>query len=323
MLKSITLKLSKIKYRGSSIGDDIRVEIEILDTFLRVDKRIKSGTTAAINQGIGRFETDRGLFQADMVITVIEKDLLFNDAAKVRRVLKINTTSVQPQQFIFDVRINETRSASNKFWGKAAAVFEITLEANVADAIRYVTDDGDGWLKVILDDKQTEVSLPAYLKVRVSNSNNKREYFTILEGPYRGKTSSVKLREDGFSRFMVEAQHEPMIRAKYSISQKTFILKNRKYKTVDYRGSLWRKGVYDIEIPDYPHKGGRNYLDKSPRALTWFRIGHSGDRYLHTGLFSLGCMTIVEPKRWMEIYNVLIRARKGDFLSVGTVEIID
>mgnify|MGYP001610025410 FL=1 len=58
MTKSIRLKLLKIKYSGDSIGDDIRVEIGILDQFLRVDKIIKVGKTTEINKEIVRFETD-------------------------------------------------------------------------------------------------------------------------------------------------------------------------------------------------------------------------------------------------------------------------
>ena len=34
-------------------------------------------------------------------------------------------------------------------------------------------------------------------------------------------------------------------------------------------------------------------------------------------------MTIIETTRWMEIYNALIKARKGDLKNVGTVEVID
>lgn len=81
--------------------------------------------------------------------------------------------------------------------------------------------------------------------------------------------------------------------------------------------------MYDIEIPDYPHRGGRIYLSQAKRSMTWFRIGHSGERYLHAGGYSLGCMTVVEIKHWMEIYNAVIKARKGDFMSVGALEVID
>jgi len=246
----------------------------------------------------------------------------FND---VGRTNGINTTLVNPQQFVFEVQVRETHSIFGKFWGRAVAVFEIALEAEVSDAIKYVPDEDEmqGWLKVRLEEDKSIESLPAYLKVKVERADAKREYFTILEGPYRGKSASVELRDNDSSWFITGVRHEPIIRAKYSISQKTFILRGKKYKTVDYPGSPWQKGLYDIELPDYPHQGGRNYLDQSKRAMTWFRIGHGGERYLHAGGRSLGCITVIETKRWMEIYNALIKARKGDFTSVGVLDVID
>ncbi len=213
-----------------------------------------------------------------------------------------------------------------KFWGTKTAIFEITLEAEILETIRYVPDldESQGFLKVKFKEyKYKEEFLPAYLKLKIEQTDAKREYFTILEGPYRGRLASVELRRDGSSWLISGVKHEPMARAKYSISKKTFILNGKKYKTVDYPGSPWQKGIYDIEIPDYFHKGGRNYLDQSKRAGTWFKIGHSGERYLHAGGRSLGCMTVVEVKRWMEIYNALIKARKGDFISVGVLEVVD
>ena len=313
----------KIKYSGDSIGRDIRVEIKILGKFLRVDKRIEPGTTAEIDREVGRFETDRGLFQAEVFITVIEKDFLFNDVGNTNGSVKINTTLSKPQQFVFEAQVKETRSIFGKFWGTKTTVFEIMLEVEVSDATHYVPDEGDGWLKVVLEDKYSEESLPAYLKVKVDRSDAKREYFTILEGPHRGRPASVILQDDGSSQFITGIRHEPMIRAKYSISQETFILNGKKYKTTDYPEAPWEKGLYDIEIPDSPHKGGRNYLNQSKRAMTWFRIGHDGERYLHAGGLSLGCITVIETGRWIEIYNALIKARKGDFMSVGVLEVID
>ena len=114
-----------------------------------------------------------------------------------------------------------------------------------------------------------------------------------------------------------------MARATYSISKKLFTLNNKKYKTEDDPKNPWEKGLYDIEIPDCAHSGGAEYEDEAPRAKTWFKIGHTGERYLHTGSVSLRCMTIKEIDKWMEIYNILIKARKGDFMSVGVLEIID
>jgi len=323
MLKSIRLKLLNIKYSGDSVGRDIRVEIEVLGKFLRIDKRIKPDTTEEINREVGRFETDRGLFQAEVFITVIEKDFLFNDVGSTKGNIKISTVVAKPQQFVFKVQVRESRSIFDKFWGTKTAVFEITLEAEASDAIKYVPDESDGWLKVVMEDKPLEESLPAYLKIKVDRNDAKREYFTILEGPHRDRPASVILQDDGSSQFITGVKHESMARAQYSISQKTFILKGKKYKTTDYPETPWEKGLYDIEIPDAPHKGGENYLSQSKRAKTWFRVGHNGERYLHAGGFSLGCITIIEANRWTEICNNLIKMRKGDFMSVGVLEVVD
>jgi len=327
MVKIIQLKVSKIKYSGNSIGDDIRVEVGVLDKFLHVDKRIRVGTTAQINREVGRFETDRKSFKANISIAIIEKDLLFNDVGNVNGGVKINTVATKPQKFVFEVHIRETRSILGKFWGKRKGVFEITLAAEVLDTIMYVPDlDLDkarGFLKVTLEDDKSIESLPAYLKVKMERTDAKKEYFTILEGPYRGRPASVEFKKGSSSWFVTDVSHEPMIRAKYSISQKIFILNGKKYQATDHPKTPWEKGIYDIEIPDYPHGGGRRYLNQAKRAMTWFKISHKGTRYLHTGSRSLGCMTIVETKRWMEIYDTLIKARKGDFMSVGILEVVD
>src|SRR3989344_5064727 len=64
------------------------------------------------------FETDRELFQTEVFIAVIEKDLLFNDVGSTKSNVKINTTSIKPQQFVFEVQVKESRSLLSKlFWG--------------------------------------------------------------------------------------------------------------------------------------------------------------------------------------------------------------
>lgn len=73
MIKSIQLKLSKIKYGGDSIGDDIRIEIEILGQFSRVDKIIKAGTTAVIDKEIGKFETDQKYLKQTLKLVLLKK----------------------------------------------------------------------------------------------------------------------------------------------------------------------------------------------------------------------------------------------------------
>jgi len=321
-MKSIQLKLTKVKYSGSSVGDDIRIEIGVLGQFLRVDKKIKIGTSAKINQEVGRFEADEGLFNAKVSITVIEKDLLFNDTGSLNSDIKIDPNAEKTQQVTYKVRVKETRSIVGKIWGERTADFEITLEAIIGDIELYIPNSKDGWLRA-LDAKSKEAPLPAYLKVKFEYIKNKREYFTPLEGAYRGQLLSVKLQDNDSSYFISRVKHQSMARATYSINKKALTLNGKKYLTVDYKHSPWKKGLYDIEIPDHPHPGGRNYTKVAPHSKVWFRVGHTGDRYIHAGSHSLGCITVTEHSKWEEIYNIFIKARKGDFVSIGTLEVID
>jgi hypothetical protein len=165
--------------------------------------------------------------------------------------------------------------------------------------------------------------LHAFLKVQSEYIEKGREYFTILEGIYKNQKASVSLGENMESRLLPKTEHQPPIYLKYSIFQKALYIGNSKYQTTDHTDSPWKKGWYDVELPDYPHKDRRNYVNIASRAKTWFRIGHEGERYLHTGSRSLGCITITEIEKWDEIYNKLIKARKGDFLSVGVLEVVD
>lgn len=323
MLKVIQLKLSLIKYNGESIGDDIRAEIEVLGKFLRVDKRIKVGTVAEVHREIGRFETSQNFLKLNAKIVVIEKDLLFNDVGQANLEIKIDATNAHPQQFSREIEIKETRSIFGKIWGNKTAVFEIILEAKVSDAIMCVPKTKDGWLKVELKKDKSIVNLPTFLQVKIEGVVGKREYFKILEGAYRGESATVKLLPDGSSQFTSITEYAPMAFAKYSISKKIFIFEGKEYSATDHPDTPWKKGIYDIEIPSCPKKLGERYLDRAKFAKVWFLIGHAGERFLHPGKVSLGCMTITDIKKWDSLCETLLKSRKGDFMSVGVVEVID
>ena len=110
MVKAIQIRLAKIRYSGDSVGDDIQTEIEIVGKFLRLDQQIKLGTTTIIDREIGKFETDQKLFRANVSLTVVEKDLMFNDVSNVRGSIKVNTNNQTTQNFTFWVRVKERRS---------------------------------------------------------------------------------------------------------------------------------------------------------------------------------------------------------------------
>lgn len=322
MLKSVSLKLSKIKYSGDSVGRNIRIEIEIFGKFFSVDKRIKPGTAAEINGEVGRFETDKKLLQSNILITVIEKDLLFNDIGSEKGNIKIDIALTKPQKFIFEVEVKESRSFLKRlFWGGRKAVFEIELEAHIGEIERYIPKTEDGWL-LAKDKNLADTALPEFVKVNLKYLKNKREYFVPIEGIHRGELLSIELKNDGSSYLVSDIQQEPTAQANYSISKKIFSLNGKQYKTTDYPEAPWKKGVYNIEIPDFPH-GDNNSYTEAKRQKVWFGIDFESARYLHVGARSLGCMTITETIRWTEIYNALIKSRKGDFKSVGVLKVID
>ena len=266
MTKLIRLKISRVKYGGDSIGDDIRIEAECLDRFAAKNMRLKRGSDRALNVEIGQFFGDGGSFSLPVTIRIIERDLIFNDVGSVQEKLKVNLNNGSPQFNTYKIEVQERRG----YVSRKKAVFEVMLEAEVSDAMRYVPDidESQGFLKVKLEDDKSIESLPAYVKVAVERRDAKREYFTILEGPYRDRSASVSLKEDSVSRLISGVTHLPAAQAKYSISQKVFILNHKKYTTVDYPGSPWKKGFYDIEIPDYPHEGGRSYLAQIHNSTT-------------------------------------------------------
>lgn len=317
MIKKIVLKLKNIKYLGDSIGDDIRFEADILGKYFSVKKRIKSGTEQNFDSTIGEFDTDRKIFEALLSLRVIEDDPIFNDTASFDTEIKIDTTKNQ-QDFLYEVSIKEIMIRTSK----DKAVFKITLQAEIFEEETVTSETSDGWLTVELV-AGGKKSLPAFLRVKILRSDGKKDYFTILEGPYQTKDAFVSKKLNILSYLQSGILVRDPVFATYSISSRILTINGKKYKTTDFESEKWEIGVYDIEIPDAPHKGGASYTDKAKFAKVWFRIGHKGAKYLHTGMHSLGCITVLEQDKWDEIYHELIKARKGDGMSVGTLTVIE
>lgn len=317
MTKKIVLKLKSIEYLGDSVGDDIRFEADILSKHFSVKKRIKSGTKQNFDSIIGEFDTDRKIFEAFLSLRVIEDDPIFNDTASFKTEVQIDTTKNQ-QDFLYEVLIKEIRIRASK----AKAIFKITLQAEIFEEETFISETSDGWLKVEFAAGKKE-SLPAFLRVELLRSERGRDYFTILEGPYRTKNASVSRKSNNLSCLQSKILVRGPVFATYSISSRILNVNGKKYKTTDFESEKWKIGVYDIEIPDAPHGGGTRYTDKAKFAKVWFRIGHKGAKYLHTGMHSLGCITVLKQDKWDEIYHEIIKARKGDGVSVGTLTVIE
>jgi len=317
MVKDVSVTFISVKYSGKSIGDDIRIEWEALTQFGGFNIKIKNGITRQLNQKLGVFPVDQSSFALPITLRVIERDFVFNDVGTQKLKLNVDLSSTTPKTDVYQIKVAESRLK----YKRAEALFDLKLEIQVVDAIRYLSEQDDGWLHVLFDGKVR--SLPAFLRVRFEHSDAKREYFTILEGSYQGQLASVKFDKDGNS-FLLAGNHQiGTAKLKYSISKKILTFKDKNYVTKDYPSSPWIKGIHDIEIPDAPHRGGMSYLDVAKKATVWFRIGHDGERYIHTGRASLGCITLTEHKKWDDLYDLLIKSRKGDSVSIGILEVID
>ena len=193
-------------------------------------------------------------------------------------------------------------------------------------ARKYTKDaDGHGWLIVRYENGTTYPPLPMYTLVETIPSSDGRTKFKILEGKSKDKIASLS---DG--NFLIDARG-----AHASAGQMYYnrIAGQLWYGTMDrnspglacrlYPSNPPPTGTHDLEIPDEVHSLGSSYLSSSKYATTWFRIGHSGDRYLHPGNVSLGCVTVTALDQWTNIYNYLIGRRKGDGRSVGTIQIFE
>ena len=318
MTKDVILTLDSIKYSGKSIGDDIRIEWVALGESDGFNRKIKNGTTKQLNKKIGVFTVDQSHFTLPITLKIIERDMVLNDVGSKNVAIKVDLSKSGAQTSIHRIRVAESRWR----YKRPVAIFDITLEIRVADGIRYVKEQLKGWLRVKMNHGM-EVSLPDFLKVRFEKSENKRDYFTILEGAHQGKSASVKLDENGKSFLTGGEHHTDPVKMTYFLSRKELRVNSKRYETRDYPESPWNKGLYDVEIPDAPHKGGIGYLEVAKKATVWFRVGHSGDKYIHTGSASLGCITLTEGKKWDSLYSVLIKSRKGDSISIGTLVVID
>lgn len=319
MAKKIILKLKSINYSGSSIGDDIKLEINILGKLFSIKKKIKVGTKKEFDKIIREIDSDSQIFEADIGIRIIEEDSIFNDMGILETRIKIDTNK-NSQEFTYEVLVSELRVNLSK----AKAIFKIILQVEILEAEIYLPETSDGWLMVKIKGIAKEKSLPSFLRVYLTRSSSSRDYFEILEGFYMGKSASIRKKSDGTSYLQRGILLRKSVELLYSISKKSFILEEEEYYIDDDPSNLFNVGVYDIEIPDAPHELGRQYLDRSKFALVWFHIGHDSrdDRFLHTGTVSLGCVSMREIEKWDVVCKKLLIVRKDDGVSVGVLRVI-
>ena len=168
--------------------------------------------------------------------------------------------------------------------------------------VRYVDQVGrDGWLRVHID-SGPEISLPKYLKVKVTARKFLRDHFEILEGPYKGNNASVSAKSQTESYLITGIHHTAGAKVRISLADQRLWFGARgpisafsgAFKQVSIYTQVPR-GSYKLAIPDAPHSATRSaYYAYTDFHKTWFRIGLSlaGSRFLHVGEISEGCVTV-------------------------------
>jgi hypothetical protein len=188
---------------------------------------------------------------------------------------------------------------------------------------RYTSGGPDGWLRVRREGSDDVVCLPEYLKVRLSEARNGRDHFTPLEGVHAGARFSVKAGNLTAQR----PEYKGPVHLQFSIGRRILSYPGGPITAITVVDNPIPLGMHPVQLPDFPHVSGQGYLGQSAYALTWFYLGHGdavpgqGDRYLHAGNRSAGCIT-VDPLMWTSLYRCLVLSRRGDGKTVGTISVV-
>ncbi|MEM1183962.1 MAG: hypothetical protein AAGI53_03065 [Planctomycetota bacterium] len=190
-------------------------------------------------------------------------------------------------------------------------------------ALRSVKDaDGKGWLRVRHANGSEFPPLPQKLKVDLTRTDGGREYFTIQEGRMKGGRASVKVPAAAGSYLEPRVLHEASGTIRFDKKkEQLWYGSTGPIAAITDETNPVPDGTFNLEIPYEAHALAVTYESQSRFAKTWFRIGHEGDRFLHPGRVSAGCITVTDIPGWTAIYAYLIGRRANDTISVGIVEV--
>lgn len=189
---------------------------------------------------------------------------------------------------------------------------------------RNIIGGNDGWLNIKIEPSGEIVAVPEHLQIDLTESRHGRDYFTVLEGVHKGKRCSVTARN--LSPGAVPLR--PAARLVFFKTRGELVYGTVKLRAQMDPSNAIPNGEHPIQIPDFPHHAGRNYMSDSRYAKTWFYLGHGSaqvgerglDRYLHTGLISAGCVT-VDPEHWTQLYELIIKCRSKDGKTIGSLTV--
>lgn len=310
----VRVYLKSIRYSGDNIGRQLTIDLRLAGQTHSWNFWLKNGQVRVFGKEVYQAIVQRNL-QLPIDVSLTERDAVFDDTGHRSFTTELDASDDHKENLIVEVPV--IGSGGDR---KCVAYFKLEFEFIKLRTIRYVTDHLPyGWLKVLFEGKTDPVPLPQGLKVSLMKIENGREYFRILEGLFKGQNASVKVRLDSMSYLRDDIQHLEPIDLTLDLNKLLLNIPGLgNFKIVMDSINKIPKGIYDLEIPDDPKSYGAIHMRHSRFARSWFRIGNKGDRYLHVGGQSKGCITIVEKIKWTEIYSHIIYRRKDD-RSVGRV----
>lgn len=320
ILRRTKLVLSSITFSGDSLGPDYEFTFTAAKKTSILKVKMKNRREALVNLDIFDLPESPETRRLPLKIDVEEKDEVFNDIGSLDTELIIAYPEPREQKLTFDVAIHGRGREIRKH-----SVVHITLIVCLDKGIRYVAGlNPNSWLSVRFD-AGFEKEIPHLLALELIEISSQAIRFRILEGRFQGEIAQISNSpQHDYLRQEIGARLEGAKIVLLRSAQKLRVNGGEEFSVMNDPRNPIPLGIYPVEIPDEPHEKGRPYLDRSKYARTWFRIGHQGDRYLHTGEVTEGCATddaVDAVERWDEICRVLLRSRL-DSKSVGTLEVL-
>jgi hypothetical protein len=313
--------LTRVEYRGDNLGSNIRITVTVSGRSVSLRFRIKPGESQIQNQLVYDERTDANEISLSSSALATEVDPVHDDTGSAMAMLRFDDSGARDA--VLNIPIQGDRKGDKSKKGVIVLTFSGVLRETGERFVAFV--EPEGWLKVKSEDSRAYPNvIPFGLRVTVTSNDGVREFFTIEEGQLRENKASVALKEDGSSYLQEDNPQTGAVTLRFSKRDEILTLDGREesYWAVTDPNNPIPSGTYDLELPYELHSFGAGYRKQAAFARTWFRVGHSGDRFLHVGSVSLGCVTVRQVERWDEICALLITARKGDLKSIGQIIVI-
>jgi hypothetical protein len=186
-----------------------------------------------------------------------------------------------------------------------------------------------------------QLSLCKYTKVMLLRGKKNTTYFKILDGNHSGKTASMSTQDaakflgkkapkksaHGLDIVVTYGKYEENSKSGGSeLDHQWASLSADGLQVKVTMNSVWvagahplPEGTYLIQCPDRQHD--THYRTSEPNLKydqVWFCIEYGNNsRFIHPGLVSAGCATVVDFDKWAELHEKLISHRSTDNKHVG------